>query len=177
LLVIAPVRIAVTKNGKYSGEKPSDSVLNNMLRSRSFLSNFRLVQEVVTTPVVQPDSTPSTPGFNARNGILYLGPPVTTRKCVETISRFLDVMEWAGDADRTNAVAALLTVPFRYRFPGGKPLVLITASKSHSGKGTLTEFIRGKTPKAEICYEDKDWPMQRNLHEQLLQRPDTGVIN
>src|SRR5262249_18852228 len=82
-LLIATVRIAVTKNGKYAGEKPSDSVLNNMLRSRSFLSNFRLVQEVVTTPVVQPDSTPSTPGFNARNGILYLGPPVTTRKCVE----------------------------------------------------------------------------------------------
>ena len=86
-------------------------------------------------------------------------------------------MEWAGDADRTNAVAAILTVPFRHRFPGGKPFVLITASKSHSGKGTLTEFIRGKTPKAEICYEDKDWPMQRNLHEQLLQRPDLGVIN
>ena len=36
-LLIDTVRIAVTKNGKYSGEKPSDSVLNNMLRSRSFL--------------------------------------------------------------------------------------------------------------------------------------------
>ena len=51
-LLIDNIRIAVTKNGKYHGEKPSDSVLNNMLLSRSFLSNFKAVQEVVTTPVV-----------------------------------------------------------------------------------------------------------------------------
>ena len=86
-------------------------------------------------------------------------------------------MEWQSNADRTNAVAALLTVPFRRHFSGGKPFVLVTASKSHAGKGTLIEFIRGKTEKAEISYEDKDWPMQRNLHDQLSQKPEIGVIN
>ena len=44
-------------------------------------------------------------------------------------------------------------------------------------RAPLIEFIRGKTAKAEISYEDKDWPMQRNLHEQLLQKPEIGVIN
>ena len=92
-------------------------------------------------------------------------------------TNFLDVMEWQSNADRTNAVAALLTVPFRRHFPGGKPFVLVTASKSHAGKGTLIEFIRGNTEKAEISYEDKDWPMQRNLHDQLSQKPEIGVIN
>ena len=41
-LLIDTLRISVTKNGKYSAEKPSDSVLNNMLRSRSFLANFQI---------------------------------------------------------------------------------------------------------------------------------------
>lgn len=176
-LLIDNIRIAVTKNGKYVGEKPSDSVLNNMLLSRSFLANFRLVEDVVTTPVVLPDSTPCQPGFNVQGRILFLGSAVSTGKGLANINKFLDVMEWQGTADRTNAVAALLTVPFRRHFPGGKPFVLVTASKSHAGKGTLIEFIRGKTAKAEISYEDKDWPMQRNLHDQLLQKPEIGVIN
>ena len=86
-------------------------------------------------------------------------------------------MEWASNADRTNAVAALLTMPFRYLFPGGKPLILVTASKSHSGKGTLVEFIRGKTAKVELPYEDTDWPMQKMLHGQIIEMPQAGVIN
>jgi len=176
-LLIDNIRIAVTKNGKYHGERVADAVLNNMLASRTFLQHFRRVEEVVTTPIVLPDFTPTQPGFNAQGGVLYLGPTVATSNDLHAITKFLDVMEWLTSADRTNAVAAALTVPFRPHFPGGKPFVLVTASKSHAGKGTLIEFIRGKTAKAEISYEDKDWPMQRNLHEQLLHKPEIGVIN
>jgi hypothetical protein len=39
------------------------------------------------------------------------------------------------------------------------------------------EFIRCGTMKAELTYQDKDWPMQKDLHEQLLQRPEIGVIS
>ena len=176
-LLIDSVKLAVTKNGKYSGEKPADGVLNNMLRSRSFLDNFRAVKDVVTTPVVLTDHTASLPGLNQSDNVLYLGPAAAISTGTDNINQFLDVMEWQSNADRTNAVAALLTVPFRHHFPGGKPFVLVTATKSHAGKGTLIEFIRGKTSKAEISYEDKDWPMQRMLHDQLSQKPDIGVIN
>jgi len=176
-LLIDNIRISVSKNGKYVGEKPADGVLNNMLSSKSFLTNFQMVEDVVTTPIVLPDSTPSQPGFNEQGSILYLGQPVVAVKGIGTINKFLNVMQFKTEADRTNAVAALLTVPLRHQFPGGKPFVLVTASKSHAGKGTLIDFIRGKTAKAEISYEDKDWPMQRNLHDQLLQKPEIGVIN
>ena len=176
-LVIDNIRISVTKKGKYQGEKPSDAILNNMISSRNFLSNFRRVEEIVTTPVVLADHSPSRPGFNSQGGVLYLGPAVADSQGIDTIKQYLDVVDWHGNADRTNAVAAALTVPFRHRFSGGKPFVLVTATKSHAGKGTLIEFIRGKTAKAEISYEDKDWPMQRNLHEQLLQKCEIGVIN
>jgi hypothetical protein len=174
--LIDHIRITVTKNGKYHGEKPSDSVLNNMLRSRTFLNNFLRVEEVVTTPILLSGHTPSRPGFNV-GGILHLGPTVSAAKGLRQINCFLDVMEWQSNADRTNAVAALLTVPFRRHFVGGKPLVLVTASKSHGGKGTLIDFIRGNTPKAELLYESIDWPMQRSLHEQLQQYPEIGVVN
>ena len=175
-LLIDNIRISVTKNGKYHGEKPSDSVLNTMLLSRSFRSNFKTVEQVVTTPVVLGDHSPSRPGYN-QGGILHLRAEVTIAEGLEHINRFLDVMEWQGNADRTNAVAALLTVPFRHHFPGGKPLVLVTATKSHAGKGTVIEFIRGTTSKAELLYENIDWPMQRSLQQQLHLNPEIGVIN
>ena len=81
---------------------------------------------------------------------------------------------WAASSDRTNAVAALLTVPFRRHFAGGKPLVLVTATKSHAGKGTLIEFVQLSTAKADVLYEDKDWPMQNSLLRQLAQQPEVG---
>ncbi len=118
--LIDHIRIAVTKKGNFHGEKPSDSVLNNMLRSRSFLDKFLRVEEVATTPILLPDHRPSKPGFN-KGGILHLGRTVSTRKSLRHINRFLDVMEWQSSADRTNAVGALLTVPFRRHFVGGKP--------------------------------------------------------
>lgn len=135
------------------------------------------MKEVVTTPIVLSNDTPSQPGYNAEDGILHLRPAVTMAPNTDSINKFLDVMEWQSNADRTNVVAGLLTVPFRHRFAGAKPLILVTASKSHSGKGTLVEFIRGKTCKADLQYEDKDWPMQRNLHQMLVQKPEIGVIS
>jgi hypothetical protein len=68
-------------------------------------------------------------------------------------------------------------VLFRHHFIGGKPLVLVTATKSHAGKGTIIEFIRGNTAKSELLYESIDWPMEKSLQQQLLQRPEIGVIN
>jgi hypothetical protein len=176
-LIIDNIRIRVEKNGKYHGQRIPSEVLGDMLRSRHFLGHFPKVKEVVTTPIVMSNDAVARPGYNAGDALLYLGPAVTTAKNTDTIRKFLDAMQWASNADRTNAVAALLTVPFRFRFPGGKPLILVTASKSHSGKGTLVEFIRGKTTKVELLYEDKDWPMQKVLHQQLIELPQAGIIN
>ena len=175
-LLIDHIRILVTRNGKHYAERVSDATLSHMLRARCFLNQFPLVEDVVTTPVVLGDMSPSQPGFNPQGGILHSGEAVVVGKGTDTINTFLDVMEWKSNADRTNAVAAALTVLFRNHFAGGKPFVLVTASKSHAGKGTVTEFVRCKTAQAEILYEDKDWPMQRHLYEQILQTPEIGVI-
>ena len=83
------------------------------------------------------------------------------------------------NADRTNAVAAFLTVPCRLLWPGGKPFNLITANKSHAGKTTVCEFINiDQTAAARIEYDPhKDWPMQNQLCNKLTMRPEVGIIS
>lgn len=175
-VLIDNIRLSVWKAGKYHAEMPSDGILNKMLASKSFLNSFRRVEEVVTSPVVLADFMPSKPGYNDQGGILYLGPAVQIGQGTAAINTFLSVMEFDGTASRTNAIAAALTVLFRQHWPGGKPLVLITANKSQSGKGTLMNFIRGSCPKVDIRYQNKDWPLEQSLQRQLQKRPEAGVI-
>jgi len=175
-LLIDSIRISVWKSGKFHAELPTDGILNKMLASQSFLKNFRKVEEVVTTPIVLADFTPSQPGYNEQGGLLYLGPAVEIGNGTATIDKFLDVMEFDSNASRTNAVAAALTVLFRHHWPGGKPMILLTANKSQSGKGTLMNFIRGRCPKVDIRYQNKDWPLEQSLQRQLQKRPEAGVI-
>ena len=99
-LLIDNVRIKVTRNGKFSTEKPGADVLNAMLKSRSFLDRFPTVEHVVTTPIVLPNYQFSAPGYND-GGFLHVGPPVSIGEGLEHIHKFLAVMEFQTSADRT----------------------------------------------------------------------------
>src|SRR5262249_7584279 len=156
-LLIDNVVIAVIKNGKYHGDRVGEATLGNMLHAKSFLHHFRTVNDVVTTPGVLSDEAPSEPGNNQHEATLYLGQTVSVASGIDYTNRFLDVLEWQSNADRTNAVAAFLTIPYRARWAGGKPFILVTANKSHAGKTTVCEFINiDQTASARIEYEDKD---------------------
>lgn len=174
-LLIDHIHIRVWKEENKQAERLNQTVLGDMLLSWSFLDNFRLIQDTVTTAIVLPDGTPSRPGFNP-GGVLHLGPVVDLGNGLTTINKFLDVMEFDGNASRTNAVAAALTVLFRHHWYGAKPLILVTANKSHSGKGTLCNFVAGDCAKADILYQNRDWPMEQSLQKQLTDRPEIGVI-
>jgi hypothetical protein len=174
-LLIDNIDIRVWKEEGKRAERLSQTVLGDMLYTHSFLDNFPLVQDIVTTAIVLADGTPSKPGFNA-GGILYLGPAPRIGTGLSTINRFLEVMEFDGNASRTNAVAAALTVLFRHHWYGGKPLVLVTANKSHSGKSTICMFIAGDCAQAHLLYQNRDWPMEQSLQRQLAERPEIGVI-
>jgi hypothetical protein len=179
-LLVDTLTIQVTKEGKVVGDLPAAVHLNAMLRSEAFLSAFRPVDQVAKCPLYLPDFSVARPGYQEcpeEGHLLYVGPPPEIRDSFETIDRFLAVMDFATNADRTNAIAAALTVLLRNHWLGAKPLVLVTATKSHSGKGTITEFIRGDVAKADILYESTDWPMQSQLQRQLAHQADLGIIN
>jgi hypothetical protein len=174
-LLVDTVDITVIKNGQFASDMLPVATLDTMLGTECFLGAFRPVYRIVTSPVYLPDFSLTQPGYNP-GGVLYLGPAPAVSESLEFTSRFLDVMEWAGNADRTNAVAAALLVHLRLLWPGSKPVVLITATVSGAGKGTVMKYAAGNVRRANILYENLDWPIQRQLQPQLNTHPDVGVI-
>jgi hypothetical protein len=178
-LIADRIPTRVEKDGRVVSEMPVAAVLNTALRSGVFLSHFQPVDQVARTSLYLEDFTPTRPGYHDRGAgrrILHVGPPPVLGESMETVTRFLDVMDFATNADRTNTVAAALTVLLRHQWPGEKPIVVITATRSHAGKGTIADMIRGGASKAEILYESQDWPMQAQFQKQIRMDSDLGVV-
>jgi hypothetical protein len=173
------VSMLVTKDGKVVSELPKAEHLNAMLRSEVFLTNFPPVDQVVRNPFYADDFSICHSGYNdggPGKRVLFIGKKPEIADSIDTITRFLDVMDFATAADRTNTVGAALTVRLRNLWLGQKPLVLVTATKSHAGKGTITDFVRGLIPKADILYEPIDWPMQAQFQRQIKATPEIGLV-
>ena len=179
-VIVDSLTLKVTKEGKLVGELPSAAHLNAMLRSEQFLQQFRQLDQVAKTPRYLEDFSILPTGyhdFGEGQHLLYVGSDPEIVESTETIDRFLDVMPFATSADRTNTVAAALTLLLRHHWLGQKPVVLVTSTKSHAGKGTVVDFISGGNMLgADILYESVDWPMQSQLQRQIHQDPDIGMI-
>jgi len=174
------VRIKVFKNGKPAGSMPSSTHLNAMLASEAFLQQFRPLDLVVTSPMYLPGFILTQPGYNdggLGQRVYYVGKPAAMTLNMEATNRFLDVMAFASESDRTNAVAAALTVMLRNFWPGAKPLLAVTSTKSHGGKDTVIAFAAGQTPLSSVSYERADWALQKNFVSIVKHNPDLGVIN
>ena len=178
-VIVDRIRMVVKKDGKTVSELPTTAHLNAMLCSETFLGQFKSVDVVTTHPFYLNDFSLARPGYNDGGPgwrILYLGPEPEITNGMETIEQFLDVMDFASDADCTNTLAAALTVLLHRHWPGQKPVILVTATKNHSGKGTVTDFFRGSVPKADVLYEAIDWPMQSQFQRQVQSNPEIGVV-
>lgn len=178
-VILDRVHIRVFKNGKPKGSQIGASYLNTLLRTEIFLQEFAPLDAVVTTPMYLDDFTLAKPGYNdgrAGQHILYRGAPAEIRAEPSAINAFLDVMAFASVADRTNAVAAALTVLLRNHWPGAKPAATFTSIKSGSGKNTVTDFAIGTTPQASITYQSTDWALEQNFASILQHNPDVGVV-
>src|SRR5262249_6760503 len=95
---------------------------------------------------------------------------------MEAINAFLDVMAFETNADRTNTVAAALTVLLHNQWPGGKPVVLVTATKSHAGKDTVIAFAAGTHPSVSISYQATNWAFERSFVGAVKTNPDVAVV-
>ncbi len=182
---IAPVivdRVALTihLNGKEKGSKLSAAHMNAMLRTEAFLSRFRVVDQISTVPrYLPPDFSLTELGYNdggEGHRYFYVGEKPQVFDSMDRIEEFLDVMDFETDADKANALAAGLTVLLRNHWPGGKPIVLLTASKSHAGKDTVIAFASGETEQCSISYQGTDWALERSLVGALNHNADCGVL-
>jgi hypothetical protein len=173
------VRVRQVKDGKVKGRTVPASHLPVMLRAESFLQQFRPVDAVCRSPRYHGDFEITRPGYN--NGgpgqrILYVGDAPRVERSLGATAAFLDVMDFASAADRTNAVAAKLTVLLRNFWPGAKPLLRMTSTKSHGGKETVILFATGSTPHVSISHQSTDWALERSFVGALKHSPDTGVV-
>ena len=141
------------KDGKTKGGKIDATHLNTMLLSEAFLGRFLPVDLFTTTPMYLPDFSLTKPGYNnSDQRILFLGKKPSIADGLDTINAFLDVMDFDTVADRTNAVAGALTVMLRNHWPGGKPIIVVTTTKSHAGKDTVISFAKGPVKGVSISY-------------------------
>jgi hypothetical protein len=178
-VIVDRVPVWVVKEGKKVGRRIGISDLSTMLRSENFLRHFRPADQITRTPLYLPDFTLTELGYNDGGPgyrVLYTGGKPEIASDLDTINRFLDVMEWESNADRTNAVAAALTVMLRNHFPGGKPIFCVTANKSHAGKDTVIAFATGDSASVSVSYQPTNWAFERSVVGAIKTNPDAAVI-
>jgi len=125
------------------------------------------------------DFTLTHPGYNdggVGHRVLYLGEEPQVSETLTTINQFLDVMDFSSNADRTNAVAAALTVMLRNHWAGGKPVIVATATKSHAGKDTTLAFAAGLAGSVSISYQGTNWALERSFVGAVKTAPDAGMV-
>lgn len=167
------------KNGKTVSPRLPRAVCDEILRSEVFLEHFDPVDRVTDVPEYLPDFQLTEPKYNdggPGHRCYYTGRKPKVAKSLTTINRFLDVMDFESNADRTNAVAAALTVMLRGFWPGKKPIINVTATKSQSGKDVILDFAAGVSPFLEFCYEPADWALRKEVTAGLIAEPSVAMI-
>lgn len=178
-VIVDRVAVSVSLDGRPKGTNISSTHLNSMLRSEFFLGQFPIIDQVTKVPMYLPNFSLTTPGFNdggPGQRMFYLGNPTAISDSLDRTNAFLDAMSFECNADRTNAVAAALTATLRNHWPGGKPVVLATATKSHAGKDTVLLFAAGMMRLTSISYQSTNWALERSFVGSLNQDPDVGVV-
>lgn len=173
------VDVTVFLNGRVKGNKLPAGHLNAMLRSEAFLSQFPTVDYITRNPIYLPTFSVTEPGYtNGGPGFrcIYQGEPARILDGLDHVNAFLNVMAFNTVADRANAVAAALTVTLRQHWRGAKPIILVTATKSHAGKDTVILFTSGPYGQSSISYQSTDWALERSFVGAVTQKPDVGVL-
>lgn len=127
-------------------------VVAELLARRAWPS-VRVLEAVVTNPVVRPDGTIlMTPGYDEKTGILYLPAaeyaPIPeypdehdARSALAEIEDVLCDFPFANSAHRAAAIAGILDPLACYAHGGPSPLKAIDATNAGSGKGLLADVI------------------------------------
>jgi hypothetical protein len=174
------VRIQVVKDGKPRGSRIPSAHLETMLSSEVFLQRLRVIDTVTSVPIYRADFTLAPPNYSdggRGQRFFYLGASTTVVRSTKILSAFLNAMAFATPADRTNALAAAITVALHNLWPGAKPVISVTADKSHSGKDTIVAFAAGSHRLTSVSYQRADWALQRDFVGALKLNPETVVMN
>ncbi len=171
--------VVVNAKGDPTGNCIPSQHQEAILHSELSLKHFLPVDDIVCRPIYLADFQLVERGYNQSDdgrNYLYIGPEPKVSRDTTFISPFLDAMDFATEADRTNAVAAALTVVLRNHWLGAKPIILVTATKSHGGKDTVVSFATGVEKSVAISYQSKDWALERSFVGAVKWTDEVGVV-
>lgn len=117
--------------------KISKDRLQLVLDSEDFLSQFQLLDGVVSVASYDADFEVQEPGFNdGGDGYRYynVGPEPEVLNSTKHLRQFMEVMPFASGSDANRFLAAALTVMLRSHWPGAKPMPAVTANKRGAGR-------------------------------------------
>jgi hypothetical protein len=179
-LMVDRLGVRLVKGDREKGSVVPPSQLRLMLMSETFLGHFRMVDQITHGPAyLPPDYRLSVPGYNdggEGHRLFHVGRPATILDSPVAVNRFLDVLAFESDADRANTLAAALTRLFRNYWPGEKPIVVVTSTRAHGGKGTVVSFVAGIQTMLMISYQEADWALERQFVGAVKQNPTAGLI-
>ena len=178
-VIVDRVRVKILKDSKPKGGQIAAAHLNAMLKSDTFLDHFLTVDHVAGAPFYLDNFALTKAGYNAGaegHRVLYIGDEPKVSASLTLINAFLDEMAFESNADRTSAVAALVTTMLRNHWPGGKPIFVVTATKSHAGKDTVISFAAGATKQCSISYQATNWALERSFIGAVNHDPQMGVV-
>lgn len=178
-VIVDRVALTIYLDGKPKGSKLSAAHMNAMLKTDAFLTQFDVVDQISKVARYLPNFELIEPGYNdggPDQRYLFVGETPKVYDSMDRINAFLDVMDFESQADRANAVGAGVTVMLRNHWPGGKPILLATASKSHAGKDTVIAFASGETEQCSISYQGTNWALERSFVGALNHNSDAGVL-
>lgn len=170
--------VQVLNGGNPSGFCVPQADLKILIATLGLQRELPVIDAIINTVTYTASMQLTKPGYNDGGDgqrYYYVGKAVTPIRQPKRIKEFLGAMHFKTEADRTNALAAAITVKLRHMFPGGKPFICVTANRSHAGKDTVIDFAAGLTKKEEVAYEAADWPLQNNVTS-ILSDPFTGVV-
>ena len=159
--------------------KISKDRLQLVLDSEDFLSQFHLLDGVVSVASYDADFNVQTPGFNdGGDGYRYfhLGPEPEVLKSQKFTRQYLDATSFASRNDASRFLAAALTVMLRPHWPGAKPMPAITANKRQAGKDSVMAAIAGLTQMIPLQWEKQDWALGKNLAALKQNNPLAGLF-
>jgi hypothetical protein len=178
-LIYDRVDIYMMTDGKPKASKLTLAEVKPMMKCRSFLDHFKFVDRVTKTPLYLSDFSLTQPGYNAGGEgfrYLYTGEEPNVSNSMTFINDFLDEMAFETQADRANALAGAITCMLHNHWIGGKPIILATATKSHSGKDTVISFCSGQAGSCSISYQPTDWAVERNFVSVIKNNPNDRVV-
>ena len=178
-LIYDRVDIYMMTDGKPKASKLTLAEVKPMMKCRAFLDHFKFVDRVTKTPLYLPDFSLTQPGYNDGGEgyrYLYTGEEAEVLHSMTFINDFLDEMAFETQADRANALAGAITCMLHNHWIGGKPIILATATKSHSGKDTIISFCSGLAGSCSISYQSTDWAVERNFVSVIKNNPDDRVV-